>query len=100
MADIDRNSRQTFLKATKPAFKFKRNQREPYIKNGIKVLAQENLFMLKKLITQESEYKHDKFEQKFQESRKYKDNICHYPSINFIKQELRQPHLYKVMILT
>ena len=85
LADIDRNSRQTFLKAIKPAFKFKKNQREAYIKNGIKTLAQENLFMLKKLISQESDYKHDIFEKNFQESRRYKNNICHYPSINYYK---------------
>ena len=48
-------------------------------------MAQENLFMLKKLITQESSYKADKFEQHFKESRRYKNNICHYPSINFNK---------------
>ena len=83
LAEIDKNSRQNFLKLTKPAFKFKKNQKEIYIKNGIKILAQENLFMLKKLITQESEYKHDKFEQNFQESRKYKNNICHFPCIDF-----------------
>ena len=83
MADIDKTSRQNFLKLTKPAFRFKRNQREMYVKNGIKVLAQENLFMLKKLISLESEYKADKFEQNYQQSRIYKNNICHFPSINF-----------------
>jgi hypothetical protein len=83
LADIDKTSRQNYLKLTKPAFRFKRNQREIYVKNGIKVLAQENLFMLKKLITQESEYKADKFEQIYQQSRIYKNNVCRFPSINF-----------------
>ena len=88
LSDIDKNSRQTFLKSTTPSFQFKKNQRETYIKNGIKALAQENLFMLKKLINQESEYKRDKFEQQYQESRRYKNNICHYPSINFNRTKI------------
>ena len=44
--------------------------------------------MLKKLINQESEYKREKFEKNFQETRRYKNNICHYPSINFYKTKV------------
>ena len=83
LADIDKTSKNMFLKSTQPAFRFKKNQREAYIKNEIKTLAQDNLFMFKKLLSQESEYKHDKLERNFQQSRRYKNNICHYPSINF-----------------
>ena len=85
LSDIDKNSRQTFLKATSPSFQFKKSQREAYIKNGIKILAQENLFMLQKLINQQSEYKRDKLEKNYKESRRYKNILCHYPSINFNK---------------
>ena len=64
LLDIDRNSNKTFIKSP---FILRKNPREAYVKNEIKTLAQDNLFMLKKLITLESEYKHDKFEKKYKE---------------------------------
>lgn len=85
LSNIQKKSRQNFLKSIKPAFQFKKSFKEAYVKNGIKLLAQQNLFMLKKLITQKSDYKADKFEQEYQESRIYKNNICRFPSINFNK---------------
>ena len=69
----------------KPQYKIKRSLKDSQIINGIKSLAQENLFILKRLITQESEYSAEKFMKKYKESRRYKNNICHYPSINFHK---------------
>ena len=85
LANIDNNSHKNYFKSMKPQFKIKRNPKESFIINGIKSLAQENLFILKRLITQESEYSAEKFMKKYKESRKYKNNICHYPSINFYK---------------
>ena len=85
LANIDNNSHKNYFKSMKPQFKIKRNPKESFIINGIKSLAQENLFILKRLITQESEYSAEKFMKKYKESRKYKNNICHYPSINFSK---------------
>jgi hypothetical protein len=60
--DIDKNGTQTITKTMKPAFQFKKNNREEYVKNGIKLLAQENLFILKKLLNKNSEYSASKFE--------------------------------------
>ena len=85
LANIDHNSHQTYLKSMKPQYKIKRSQKDSQIINGIRSLAQENLFILKRLITQESEYSTEKFMKKYKESRKYKNNICHYPSINFYR---------------
>ena len=85
LANIDHNSHQTYLKSMKPQYKIKRSQKDSQIMNGIRSLAQENLFILKRLITQESEYSAEKLMKKYKESRKYKNNICHYPSINFYK---------------
>ena len=85
LANIDRNSHQAYLKSMKPQYKIKRSQKDSQIINGIRSLAQENLFILKRLITQESEYSAEKFMKKYKESRKYKNNICHYPSINFYR---------------
>jgi hypothetical protein len=36
--DIDKNGTQTITKTMKPAFQFKKNNREEYVKNGIKLL--------------------------------------------------------------
>jgi hypothetical protein len=83
LANIDNNSHKKYLKSMRPQYKIKRSQKDALIINGIKSLAQENLFILKRLITQESEYSAEKFMLKYKESRKYKNNICHYPSINF-----------------
>ena len=81
--DIDKNGRQTISKSLKSAFKFKKNQREMFVKNEIKILAQENLFILYKLLNKNSEYSASKFEEQYQQSQKYKRIICHYPSIDF-----------------
>ena len=85
LANIDHNSHQNFFKSMRPQYRIKRSQKDSLIINGIKSLAQENLFILKRLITQESEYSAEKFMKKYKESRRYKNNICHYPSINFTK---------------
>ena len=85
MANIDQNSHHKFLKSMKSQYKQKRSQKESYVINGIKSLAQENLFILKRLITQESEYSAGKLIKKYKQSRKYKNIICRYPSINFNK---------------
>ena len=50
LSEIEKSSQQTFLKSTKPVILFKRNKNDSQIKNEIRTLAQENLFMLKKLI--------------------------------------------------
>ena len=83
--DISQNSHHSFLKAIKPKFKTKKSQKDNVIINGIKTLAQENLFILKRLLTQESDYSAEKMRQKYKQTQKYKNNICHYPSINFNK---------------
>jgi hypothetical protein len=83
LSEIEKSSQQTFLKSTKPVILFKRNKNDSQIKNEIRTLAQENLFMLKKLISQESEYKHDKLEKFYLDTRKYKKNLCHFPVIDF-----------------
>ena len=81
--EIDKNGRQSISKSLKPVFRFKKNQREIFVKNGIRTLAQENLFILKKLLSKNSEYNFNRMEKEYQQSQKYKQNICHYPSINF-----------------
>ena len=81
--DIDKHGHQNILSSMKPVFRFKKNQRDSFVKNEVKKLAQENLFMLKRLLSKESEYSSLRLEKDFQRSQKYKRNICHYPYVNF-----------------
>lgn len=81
--DIDKNSHKTISKSLKPVFKFKKRNREEYVKNEIKSLAQENLFILKKILNKNSEYSAKKYEEQYKQSQKYKKMLCHYNSIDF-----------------
>jgi hypothetical protein len=81
--DIDRNNPKSISKSLKPIFKFKKRNREEYVKNEIKSLAQENLFILKKILNKNSEYSAKKYEEQYKQSQKYKKMLCHYNSIDF-----------------
>ena len=81
--DIDKNGHKSISKSLKPAFKFKKRNREELVKNEIKSLAQENLFILKKILTKNSEYSAKKYEQQYKQSQKYKKMLCHYNCIDF-----------------
>ena len=81
--DIDKNSYKTISKSLKPPFKFKKRNREIYVKNEIKSLAQENLVILKKLLDKNSEYSAKKYEEQYKQSQKYKKMLCHYNCIDF-----------------
>ena len=59
--------------------------RGEFIKNEIKSLAQDNLFILKKLLEKDSVYKKNKMEKDYQRYQQYKSNICRYPAIDFTK---------------
>ena len=81
--DIDKHGHQTILGSMKPVFRFTKNQRDSFVKNRVKKVAQENLFILKRLLSKESEYSSLRLEKDYRRSQKYKKNICHYPFVNF-----------------
>ena len=81
--DIDRNKPKPISNSLKPIFKLKKRNREEYVKNEIKSLAQENLFILKKILNKNSEYSAKKYEEQYKQSQKYKKMLCHYNSIDF-----------------
>jgi hypothetical protein len=81
--DIDKNSHKTISKSLNPVFKFKKRNREEQVKNEIKSLAQENLFILKKILNKNSEYSAKKYEEQYKQSQRYKKMLCHYNSIDF-----------------
>ena len=81
--DIDKNKPKPIINSLKPFFKFRKRNREEYVKNEIKLLAQENLFILKKILNKNSEYSAKKYEEQYKQSQKYKKMLCHYDSIDF-----------------
>ena len=106
MKIFDKGKKSNSIQSRKksPNLDFKKLHRAAVIKNEIKTIAQENLYMLKKLINQTSEYKREYFEKKYQESQKYKSLLCHYPSIDFNitrfykKPKSRQNKMYHQML--
>ena len=62
-----------------------RRNNDGYIKLGIMNLAQENLYMLKRLTEKKSEYSVKKMEQDYKRVQNYKKIKCNFPCINFSK---------------
>ena len=54
-----------------------------YVKLGIMNLAQQNLYMLKRLTEKKSEYSAKKMEEDYKKAQNYKKIMCHFPCINF-----------------
>ena len=80
---IDKNSPEKFLKSTSPIITYQTKKKNLLFKNGLMSLHKEKTNFFKKIINEEPEYRHDKFEQKFLESRKYEKDSCHFPTISF-----------------
>lgn len=83
---IYQNKRRKKICLDKPIFTFTKNNRESYKKNEIREIAQDNLFMLKRLLEQKTSYGNKKFKKDFLNNKKYKENVCSFPSIDFYKQ--------------
>lgn len=80
LLDIDRKG--TMSKAMTPVYKLKKKNKQIYVQNGIKTLAQENLFILKRLLEKKGNIDNQKLKKDFEKSQEYKNNICNFPSIN------------------
>ena len=94
LQEIDKNKKKKNIKnlATTYNFRKKNKNKEVYVQNGIKALAQENLFMLKRLLERTSNINNRKLKQDFEKNQEYKHNICFYPSINFLsKNKVNEP---------
>ena len=63
------------------------HRNDGYIKLGIMDLAQQNLYMLKRLTEKKSEYSVNKMEEDYKRYQKYKKIKCNFPSINFNHQK-------------
>ena len=80
-----KNSPKKFLKSNSPILECNNNTRESFFKKGNKTLRKDNIYTINNLKTENSEHKHDKFEQKFLESKKYCGDMGYFPSISFNK---------------
>ena len=96
LQEIDKNKKRKNIKnlATTYNFRKKNKNKEVYVQNGIKTLAQENLFMLKRLLERTSNINNRKLKQDFEKNQEYKHNICFYPSINFLSRITKYSSLH------
>ena len=85
LLDIDKNRRKKISQNLASILNTKKKNKEIHVQNEIKTLAQENLFMLKRLLEKTSNINNRKLKEDFEKNQEYKNNICNYPSINFYK---------------
>ena len=85
--DIDRNGLKKAQKKWKPIFQYTKTAMAGNKKHEIIRVAQENLYMLKRLSEKTSVYNVDKWNKDYQASQYYKRSHCQYPSIDFYKTQ-------------
>ena len=85
--DIDRNGLKRAQKKWKPIFQYTKTAMAGNKKHEIIKVAQENLYMLKRLNERTSVYNVDKWNRDYEASQYYKRSHCQYPSIDFYKTQ-------------
>ena len=85
--DIDRNGLKRAQKKWKPIFQYTKTAMAGNKKHEIIRVAQENLYMLKRLNERTSVYNVDKWNRDYEASQYYKRSHCQYPSIDFYKTQ-------------
>ena len=85
--DIDKFGHRKAIKNMKPIFQFTKTTMAGNKKHEIIRVAQENLYMLKRLNERTSVYNVDKWNRDYEASQYYKRNHCQYPSIDFYKTQ-------------
>ena len=66
-----------------------------FIKNSIKEIAQENLYMYKRLREKQPTYDMKKLLKDYKKNQYYKQNACRYPSIDFYKEKKRMASTFE-----
>ena len=84
---IDKYGHKKIRKQMKPIFQSTKQSLYGNKKNDIIRVAQENLFMLKRLSERTSFYNVEKWNQDYEASQYYKKNHCLHPPINFNKTQ-------------
>jgi hypothetical protein len=85
--DIDKNGHKKAVKNMKPLFRYSKVTMDGNKKDEIIRVAQENLYMLKRINERSSVYNVDKWDRDYRISQYYKRNHCQYPSIDFNKTQ-------------
>ena len=85
--DIDKNGHKKAVKKMKPIFQYTKTTMAGNKKHEIIRVAQENLYMLKRLNERTSVYNVDKWNRDYEISQYYKRSHCQYPSIDFYKTQ-------------
>ena len=85
--NIDKYGHKNHLKKLKPIFQYKQNTMGGYKKHEIIRVAQENLYMLKRLNERTSFYNVEKWNKDYEASQQYKKNHCLYSPIDFNKTQ-------------
>jgi hypothetical protein len=85
--DIDKFGHKKAMKKMKPIFQYTKTAMSGNKKHEIIRVAQENLYMLKRLNERTSCYNVDKWNKDYEASQYYKRNHCQYPSIDFYKTQ-------------
>ena len=80
---IDKSGHKKALLKRRPLFKFNKEVHNAYKKNEIIKVAQENLFMLKRLREKTSCYNNKKWRDDYLKSQIYKSQICEFRPMNF-----------------
>ena len=60
------------------------------VKYNIKEIAQENLYIYKRIVEQQPTYDIQKYLKEYDKNQYYKQNACKYPSINFFKENIKK----------
>ena len=76
-----------YSKLMTPGYISNHRNNEGYIKLGIMNLAQQNLYMLKRLTEKKSQYSVKKMEEEYKKVQNYKKIMCNFPCINFNKKK-------------
>jgi len=87
LLEIDKKRKIKISQNILPNLNFKKKNKEIKVQNDIKTLAQENLFMLKRLLEKTSNIDNRKLKEDFEKNQEYKNLKCNYPSINFYSNQ-------------
>lgn len=86
MNDILKKEEKRLAKEKNTLIAINKKRKEVFVKSEIRQLAQDNLYMYKRLVDLPSNFNVRKWEQDYKKSQNYKKNICNFPSIDFTKK--------------
>ena len=89
--DKSKSKKKKLIQRSPQVFNFKKRNKEIYVQNEIKTLAQENLFMLKRLLEKTPNIDNRKLKEDYEKNQEYKNILCNYPSINFFNTNKNGP---------